>query len=60
MSKSHPKRSSRYQQMLAVRETRAVDRQMQKKAKEMIVRESGGLFSKKHAHRVTALKKKMI
>ena len=59
MSKSHPKQSSRYQQMLAVRDKRAIDRQMQKKAKEIILREKG-VFTKKQAHQVTALKKKLI
>lgn len=59
MSKSHPKQSSRYSQMLEVRNRRELDRQMQRKAKELILKEKG-VFSKKLAHQVTALKKKLI
>ena len=46
MSKSHPNKSSRYSQMLEVRKSRALDREMQKKAKDIIMKEKGVITKK--------------
>jgi hypothetical protein len=59
MSQSHHKKSVKYSQMMETRERRAYDREMHKVAKQ-IIESKRGKISKRLAHQVTALKKKLI
>jgi ribosomal protein S2 len=59
MAQFHPKKSEKYSKMLETRDRRAFDREMHKKAKQIIEKKRGKI-SKQFAHQVTALKKKML
>ena len=60
MARKHPHSSARFNKQREIREKREFDRLMHRKAKFMIIKQAGFYTKKDHAHKVTALKNKLM
>jgi hypothetical protein len=60
MARKHPRSSERFNKQKEIREKREFDRLMHRKAKAIIVRQAGYYTKKDHAHKVTALKNRLM